>query len=138
MYVHASGELSAGRVFVPANKNDAQGYGSAQTYARRYGLQLAFGLATEDDDGNAASKLGEGHSNNSAVSPRPDQSIVDAINLVNAAATLDALAAQWTALGKAFQKDARVMAAKDARKLELSPPANNNAFGETGDVAFAN
>lgn len=53
-YIHESGELSAGRVFVPADKNNAQGYGSAQTYARRYGLQLAFGLATEDDDGNAA------------------------------------------------------------------------------------
>jgi hypothetical protein len=58
LYVHADSgtELSAGRVFVPANKNDAQGYGSAQTYARRYGLQLAFGLATEDNDGNAAVK----------------------------------------------------------------------------------
>lgn len=54
-YIHDTGEMSAGKVFVPADKNNAQGYGSAQTYARRYGLQLAFGLATEDDDGNAAS-----------------------------------------------------------------------------------
>lgn len=54
-YIHDSGELSAGKVFVPADKANAQGYGSAQTYARRYGLQMAFGLATEDDDGNAAS-----------------------------------------------------------------------------------
>lgn len=53
-YIHEGGELSAGVVFVPADKKNAQGYGSAQTYARRYGLQLAFGLATEDDDGNAA------------------------------------------------------------------------------------
>ena len=53
-YIHETGELSAGKVFVPADKANAQGYGSAQTYARRYGLQLAFGLATEDDDGNAA------------------------------------------------------------------------------------
>lgn len=54
-YIHDTGEMSAGKVFVPADKNNAHGYGSAQTYARRYGLQLAFGLATEDDDGNAAS-----------------------------------------------------------------------------------
>lgn len=54
-YIHDSGELSAGKVFVPADKGNAQGFGSAQTYARRYGLQMAFGLATEDDDGNAAS-----------------------------------------------------------------------------------
>jgi hypothetical protein len=54
-YIHASGEeKSAGCVFMPATKRDAQGFGSALTYARRYGLQTAFGLATEDDDGNAA------------------------------------------------------------------------------------
>lgn len=53
-YIHEGEELSAGKVFVPADRNNAQGYGSAQTYARRYGLQMAFGLATEDDDGNAA------------------------------------------------------------------------------------
>lgn len=56
-YIHEGGEeLSAGVTFVPASKKDAQGYGSAQTYARRYGLLSAFGLATEDDDGNAAAK----------------------------------------------------------------------------------
>tara|TARA_R110000772_G_scaffold89304_2_gene185128 strand:+ start:14767 stop:15438 length:672 start_codon:yes stop_codon:yes gene_type:complete len=53
-YLHASGELSAGVVVVPVDKANAQGYGSAMTYARRYGLTTAFGLATEDDDGNAA------------------------------------------------------------------------------------
>lgn len=57
LYIHESGqELSAGLTFVPASKRDAQGYGSAMSYARRYGLQSAFGLATEDDDGNAAVK----------------------------------------------------------------------------------
>lgn len=55
-YIHESGELSAGKVFVPADKKNAQGYGSANSYARRYALQTAFGLATEDDDGNAAAK----------------------------------------------------------------------------------
>jgi len=29
--------------------------GSGITYAKRYGLQAAFGLPSEDDDGNAAS-----------------------------------------------------------------------------------
>jgi hypothetical protein len=34
-----------------SGKNPAQDYGSALTYARRYSLLLAFGLATTDDDG---------------------------------------------------------------------------------------
>ena len=56
-YIHESGDqLSAGTLFMPAAKRDAQGFGSALTYARRYSLQAAFGLATEDDDGNAGSR----------------------------------------------------------------------------------
>jgi len=52
---HASGEsLSMGSLYVPANKRDAQGFGSALTYARRYALMTAFGVPAEDDDGNAA------------------------------------------------------------------------------------
>lgn len=48
------GQLSFGKLFVPASKNDAHGYGSALTYARRYSLMAAFGVCPEDDDGNAA------------------------------------------------------------------------------------
>lgn len=56
-YIHESGaELSAGITTVPVNKADAQGYGSAQTYCRRYALLTAFGLSADDDDGNAAAK----------------------------------------------------------------------------------
>lgn len=57
LFVHESGEvLSSGPLHVPASKQDAQGYGSALTYARRYSLMSACGIAPEDDDGNAASK----------------------------------------------------------------------------------
>jgi hypothetical protein len=60
IYIHTSGEtLSAGTTFMPATKKDAQGFGSALSYCRRYGLQTAFGLATEDDDGNAAVKASQ-------------------------------------------------------------------------------
>lgn len=52
---HKSGqEVSCGLFYAPAIKQDAQGYGSALTYARRYSLSAAFGVCPEDDDGNAA------------------------------------------------------------------------------------
>lgn len=58
VFVHDSGEmLSAGKLHVPAAKHDPQGYGSALTYARRYSLMAACGIAPEDDDGNAATKV---------------------------------------------------------------------------------
>lgn len=57
LFIHESGEqMSAGKLHVPAAKNDPQGYGSALTYARRYSLMAACGIAPEDDDGNAGSK----------------------------------------------------------------------------------
>jgi hypothetical protein len=57
VFVHESGEmLECGKLHVPAAKNDPQGYGSALTYARRYSLMAACGIAPEDDDGNAGSK----------------------------------------------------------------------------------
>ena len=48
--------LELGSVTVPVNKKDAQGYGGALTYGRRYGLLCAFCLKTSDDDGAAATK----------------------------------------------------------------------------------
>jgi hypothetical protein len=53
---HASGETVECRVPLIVSKNDMQGYGSAVTYARRYGLMGMAGIAPEDDDGNAAAK----------------------------------------------------------------------------------
>ena len=57
VFIHESGEmLECGKLHVPASKQDPQGYGSALTYARRYSLMAACGIAPEDDDGNAAVK----------------------------------------------------------------------------------
>jgi hypothetical protein len=55
--MHASGEwIACGILALPVAKADAQGVGSAITYARRYSLSAAAGVAPEDDDGNAATK----------------------------------------------------------------------------------
>lgn len=83
MLHHCGGQsMSLGKLFVPANKNDAQGFGSALTYARRYALVTAFGLTVEDDDGNAAAKAqagaNQGRSSESAVSPDGPALIDDA------------------------------------------------------------
>lgn len=53
--MHVSGAWMSFETTLPVSKADAQGYGSAITYARRYGLMAAVGLTPTDDDGNAAS-----------------------------------------------------------------------------------
>ena len=55
--MHETGEqLRLAPFPILASKADAQGNGSALTYARRYSLQTALGVPAEDDDGDAASK----------------------------------------------------------------------------------
>lgn len=59
MLIHSSGEWIAATypLIVSQKDENAQGFGSATTYARRYGLSAVLGIiADEDDDGNAASK----------------------------------------------------------------------------------
>jgi len=84
MFLHTSGEsITSGRLHVPASKQDPQGYGSALTYARRYSLMAACGIAPEDDDGNAAR--------------RPAFNAGVAIKAINASKTLQELKAHFAA-----------------------------------------
>lgn len=90
LFVHESGEsFSAGKLHVPASKQDPQGYGSALTYARRYSLMAACGIAPEDDDGNASS------------SNKPSQSI---INALNKCASEDELRTIWSGINPAERR----------------------------------
>jgi hypothetical protein len=54
--LHSSGQsLTFGPLEMPVSKNDAQGFGSAATYARRYHLMaVANVVGDEDDDANQA------------------------------------------------------------------------------------
>lgn len=54
--MHISGQYIGSTMTLKAVKQDPQGYGSAITYARRYAYMAIICLASEDDDGNAASK----------------------------------------------------------------------------------
>jgi len=109
VFVHESGEtFSAGRLHVPAAKQDPQGYGSALTYARRYSLMAACGIAPEDDDGNAASKK------------RDPQPVIDGLAK---AESLDDLKAKYASAYKSFGGDKEALAlietAKNTRKAQL-------------------
>ena len=77
VFVHESGEmLECGIVHFPAVKQDPQGYASALTYARRYSLMSACGIAPEDDDGNAGSrKLAPASNPLDSIKPAPATSL---------------------------------------------------------------
>lgn len=56
--IHVSGQWVSGTCAMPLARNDPQGYGSASTYARRYGLAAMVGVCPEDDDGEGAMHKG--------------------------------------------------------------------------------
>ena len=114
IFLHESGEsLNCGQLFVPANKHDAQGFGSALTYARRYSLMAACGIAPEDDDGNTASRK-----------PQVNESaLVDHLAAIEASTDQDQLKATYKAAYAACNGDSewqkKVISAKDKAKAKL-------------------
>lgn len=114
VFIHESGEvINCGQLHVPAAKQDPQGYGSALTYARRYSLMAACGIAPEDDDANAASRRPTAP----PAPPTPD--ITDHLSAIEASASSDDLAKAYSAAYEACQGNqqlqARVISAKKAR-----------------------
>jgi hypothetical protein len=103
--IHESGEeMSFGVLFIPATKQDAQGFGSAISYGKRYSLQAALGIASEDDDGQAAVK----------TRPAPVQAVkvtIDmeaAVDEMSAQTSIDALKecfAKWYKSAEGEQKE---------------------------------
>ena len=89
MLLHSSGQWISSTLRLPASKEDAQGYGSACTYGRRYGLMAICGVPAEDDDGNAATvtvQPSKGHSASDGAFAALDKSEKEAAQL--AAATI--------------------------------------------------
>jgi hypothetical protein len=116
VFLHASGEMiRGGKLHVPAAKQDPQGYGSALTYARRYSLMAACGIAAEDDDGNAASQTKPAAKPNAA-----SRAITDVPVLIRAMEATTSLAALQTAFASAWKSSNHsedVKAAYDRLKL---------------------
>jgi hypothetical protein len=124
IFVHESGEvMECGMLHVPAAKQDPQGYGSALTYARRYSLLAATGLAPEDDDGNAGSRRTE------VKSEVNEHQMVDLLLAMDEVTTIvDLQKAYKTAYTAAKGEQAwvtKVIAKKDAKKILLETTLAN-------------
>jgi hypothetical protein len=109
--IHESGEsISSGKLHVPASKQDAQGYGSALTYCRRYSLMAACGIAPEDDDGNAATRPAKNISASTMAAH-----IADIADSANSEELNKAYALAYAACEGDASWQAKVIAAKKAR-----------------------
>ena len=118
VFVHESGEvMECGMLHVPAGKQDPQGYGSALTYARRYSLLAATGLAPEDDDGNSASRK------TVITSTVNENQILDLMAAMDEVTTVKELQEAYKQAYKATNGEqawqAKVIAKKDAKKAML-------------------
>jgi len=118
IFVHESGEvMECGMLHVPASKMDAMGFGSALTYARRYSILTATGLAPEDDDGVAASRRTE------VKSTVDEHKIADLLAAMDECNSLEDLQKAYKAAyaaanaEPAWQK--QVIARKDEKKAKL-------------------
>ena len=117
VFLHESGEmLECGILHVPASKQDPQGYGSALTYARRYSLLAATGLAPEDDDGNASRRT-------EVKSEVNEHQMADLLAAMDEVTTLKELQETYKAAYKATNGEqawqTKVIAKKDSKKALL-------------------
>lgn len=86
---HSSGQwMEFGPLIMPSSKQDAQGFGSASTYAKRYSLQSVAGVVGDEDDDAEAAVASNQHD------PRPDTSFVDAARVNKVVAVFDSIKAK--------------------------------------------
>lgn len=126
---HSSGEWYEGTLSLPVSKADAQGYGSALTYARRYGLAAAAGVAPEDDDGNAAA-MAKPETKSRNLSPAEFQGHANKIgNALNEAELKSAYVLAYRAAEAVGDRQAlsRFTDLKEQRKEVLTPALASQA-----------
>jgi len=118
VFIHESGEvMECGMLHLPASKLDAMGFGSCLTYARRYSLLAATGLAPEDDDGIAASRRTE------IKSTVNESQILDLLAAMDEVTTIKELQEAYKQAYKATNGEqawqTKVIIKKDAKKAAL-------------------
>jgi hypothetical protein len=118
VFIHESGEvMECGMLHLPASKLDAMGFGSALTYARRYSILAATGLAPEDDDGVAASRRTE------IKSTVDEHKLADLLAAMDEVTTIKELQQAYKDAYKATNGEqawqAKVITKKDAKKAAL-------------------
>jgi hypothetical protein len=107
--MHESGEWISGPTMIKCSKLDAQGQGSAITYAKRYALQGIAGIPSEDDDGNAASQAPK----------KPAMTPKQAVAKLSSAESQEDLVAVWNSFTIDIKQNADVIELKDQRKTEF-------------------
>lgn len=115
-----SGEQLSCRVPLILGKNDMQGFGSAVTYARRYGLMAMAGIAPEDDDGNAAAASAPKGKPAPKPQENPNEAIERAVEYLGEASGLEDLKERWGRIPKPVQAAKEVISAKDKAKERLT------------------
>lgn len=117
--MHSSGEWISNEYMLKVAKNDPQGIGSAITYARRYALQAACGVPSEDDDAESAMGRSTKQKKAPESKPEPKQTKTEAIELLAGADDFSKLVGAWNKVSKENKKNEDVIAFKETRKKEL-------------------
>ena len=120
VFIHGeSGDRLSCRVPLIVDQNNMQRYGSAVTYARRYGLMAMAGIAPEDDDGHEASQSAPQQQQRKAA-PEPTQEAIDrTCEYIREATDMRELKERWTNVPKELQATTAVIVAKDTAKERL-------------------
>lgn len=115
--MHESGEWLTSEIWLKPKDQSPHAYGSCITYGRRFLLAAIAGVAQSDDDGNAASGVGDAR----------EGAILNVIAAFEGCGSLDEAKALYDSAGARFTGDmdalARIKEAKDAAKARLSRKA---------------
>jgi hypothetical protein len=115
IFHESGGLLTLGELHLPVADSRPTAFGSALTYARRYSLMSAFGLAPVDDDGMAAS--------NNQQFLMPEKELADHLANIEASTDGASLKAAYFAAYEAAHTDLiaqkKIIAAKDKQKKSL-------------------